>query len=120
VSRTDYNKEYYATESGKAKVRAGVAKYLATEKGKRTQFNQRLRKHGITADDYDHLLYQQGGGCALCGAVKSKHGSRLAVDHCHTTGHIRGLLCFNCNRKLGSLEADPAWIARAMVYTNRN
>lgn len=56
--------------------------------------------YGITLADYDEMLEQQRGGCAICGGVSSD-GSRLAVDHDHETGEVRGLLCMNCNLKLG-------------------
>lgn len=65
--------------------------------------------YGITADDYDSLLAAQGGRCAICRAQpKSK---RLAVDHDHKSGAVRGLLCSRCNHDL----MGSAWDSMAMA-----
>lgn len=61
------------------------------------------QQRGMTIEDYDTLLESQRGVCKLCGAAPTT--KRLAVDHCHETGRIRGLLCFMCNRNLiGRIE----------------
>lgn len=52
----------------------------------------------LTVDDYDLLLKRQGGVCAICGKPPKK--TRLAVDHDHKTGKVRGLLCFYCNFRI--------------------
>jgi hypothetical protein len=73
----------------------------------------RLRRlYGIGVEEYD-ALYAYQGGCALCGAQHGK--TRLAVDHSHASGEVRGLLCFTCNRKLGErISAD--WLLKAHQY----
>ena len=75
------------------------------------------RKYGITPEDYDRMLAEQGGHCALCSKTESdeKHG-RLNIDHCHTTGKVRGLLCTPHNRALGTLGDNEEGIARALKY----
>ena len=70
------------------------------------------RCYGLSQGAYDAMLDGQGGGCALCGQ-KCKSGRSLAVDHCHTTGTVRGLLCGNCNRGLGMFQDDPELMRRA-------
>jgi hypothetical protein len=69
---------------------------------------------GVTADDYDAMLIKQGGLCAIC-RLRGEGKKRLHVDHCHSTGKIRGLLCFPCNFALGhyrdSIELHKAAIA---------
>lgn len=61
--------------------------------------NNRLhREFGITSAKYEELFAYQGKICAICGTAKTRH--RLAVDHDHATGKIRGLLCDECNLKL--------------------
>jgi len=57
----------------------------------------------------------QGGICAIC-KKPPQQNKRLAVDHCHTTGDIRGLLCDLCNRGLGFFQDDIERIAIAIVY----
>jgi hypothetical protein len=75
-----------------------------------------LREYGVTTDQYDRLLIEQGGGCAICGVERSHDGRALAVDHCHSTGRVRGLLCAHCNRAIGLLGDDPERLRRASQY----
>lgn len=72
--------------------------------------------YGITQEEYLQLVESQGGGCAICGAEKSKDGRRLAVDHCHETGVVRGALCDLCNRGLGFFQDSTEKLARAIQY----
>lgn len=81
---------------------------------RRQEFRRGLRRfYNLTIEDYNARLKQQNGTCAACGkpetAKFTKTGvtKRLAVDHCHNTGRIRGLLCARCNRVLG-LVADSS------------
>lgn len=78
--------------------------------------NYTLRsKYGITADEYQALLGRQGGVCAICRQpeklMRGGRVRRLAVDHDHRTGRIRGLLCHSCNATIGFLRDDPAFAA---------
>ena len=59
-----------------------------------------MRKYGITEHQYECMLEMQGGGCGICGYVPGEGKRRLAVDHDHKTGEVRGLLCYRCNRGL--------------------
>ena len=75
--------------------------------------DQYLRStYGISAEDFDAMLTEQNGCCAICG--NKDDGRRLHVDHCHTTGKVRGLLCSPCNTKLGWLELRRKEIANYM------
>ena len=75
---------------------------------------------GITAEDYEQMLANQNGACAICKQeeteIHPRSGTqrRLAVDHCHDTGRIRGLLCNRCNRAIG-LFRDSAQIIRSAI-----
>lgn len=73
------------------------------------------RKFGITPDEYDRMLEAQGNVCAICNAPCAT-GRRLAVDHDHRTGAIRGLLCFRCNVVLGKFDDDLDLFASATTY----
>lgn len=77
---------------------------------------KRLKEqYGLTSADRDAMTVAQGGVCALC--FKAPHpGRRLHVDHDHTTGRIRGLLCPNCNWYLAKIERDAGLIARIRSY----
>jgi hypothetical protein len=75
------------------------------------------QQYGITVEDYDVMLTSQNGGCAICGAEKPGGRTRyFAVDHCHATGDVRGLLCTKCNRGLGLFNDDTGRMERAVKY----
>lgn len=74
------------------------------------------KKYGITAEDYEALLVKQNHGCKICGKTEEKNGRRLAVDHCHENGYVRGLLCSNCNKGLGCFQDDTDRMRVAMTY----
>lgn len=78
-------------------------------------FRHRLRKYGLTPDSYSALLKKQKGVCAICKNTCST-GYRLAVDHCHASGRVRGLLCRTCNIVLGKFQDDVSRFARAAQY----
>lgn len=63
------------------------------------------RVYNITVEEYDQILASQKGRCAMCGRLPTTR--RLAVDHDHKTGLVRGLLCWTCNRLLGSAHDSP-------------
>lgn len=74
-----------------------------------------LRKSfGITIAEYEEMLESQGGTCAICRGTESV--GRLAVDHCHSTGKIRGLLCTNCNQAIGKFKDSGPLLLRAIEY----
>lgn len=73
------------------------------------------RKYGITLEQYEYQLNIQLGGCAVCKQA-CETGNRLAVDHNHSTGKIRGLLCKNCNIALGALKEDEDLIWNMLEY----
>jgi len=79
-------------------------------------------KYGITVEEYQRLYDLQEGRCAVCGqsetAIDPQRGTvkKLAVDHDHITGRVRGLLCGACNRALGLLKEDLDLVARLINY----
>lgn len=74
-----------------------------------------LRQFGISEDDYDRMLQDQDGRCAIC-FKECSTGRNLAVDHCHETGQVRGLLCTRCNMGIGYFSDDPNVILQAARY----
>ena len=75
-----------------------------------------VRNFGLSSAAYDAMLAGQGGVCAICNKA-DQTGKRLAVDHDHETGQVRGLLCGQCNMWLGQLEARGwAMVSRAINY----
>lgn len=76
-----------------------------------------LRRHyGITVEQYDSLLLNQDGRCAICGKTVEENGQRLHVDHDHETGRVRGLLCNACNPGIGFFKHNPDLLKKAMGY----
>jgi hypothetical protein len=75
-----------------------------------------LAKYGVTPEGYQDLLDKAGGCCEICGTDTCATGYKLAIDHCHTTGKVRGVLCQACNTALGSFKDDADIIRRAIAY----
>ena len=75
------------------------------------------RRYGITQQDYEVMIAEQNNQCAICNATEpgGRHNSGyFVVDHCHTTGKVRKLLCHNCNTALG-LVGDNTHILQSMI-----
>lgn len=82
--------------------------------------NYLSRNYGITIDIYREMLNNQDHKCAICGGegftMATHHKTKLVVDHCHSTGVVRGLLCHNCNRALGLLQDSRLVLENAIKY----
>lgn len=82
-----------------------------------------LKEHyGLTLEQYEAKLSEQGGVCAICGKPPlggSTSTASLHVDHDHVTGEIRALLCHKCNPAIGQFSDDPALLERAAAYLRR-
>lgn len=81
-------------------------------------------KYGISWDEWLDLYNSQEGKCPICSRFcpihpKSK-GQGFAVDHCHTTGRVRSLLCIPCNSAIGQLQEDPEIMKRAITYVEHH
>lgn len=86
---------------------------------KRHKRSELMKAFGINADQYEAMLQEQNYVCAIC--HKSDICKRdLAVDHCHVTRRIRGLLCTNCNMALGKFQDDLHNLRKAVEYMERD
>ena len=74
-------------------------------------------RFGLTGRDYEEMLKQQNGTCAICHHPPKK--KRLDVDHNHQTGEIRGLLCFSCNYGLGFFERRQVRFRDILAYVEK-
>lgn len=91
--------------------------YQKTEKGQLcTHRNHLKRKYGITVEMYNMIFSRQGGKCAICETEQKDLDRRLCVDHDHSTGKIRGLLCRFCNTGVGDFKEDVDRMFRAINY----
>ena len=78
-----------------------------------------LNRFGITIDEAETILDDQGGVCAICEEeIEDPRGFSPHVDHDHATGEVRGVLCFHCNAGLGQFKDDPERLRAAIVYLN--
>lgn len=78
------------------------------------------QSYGIGLPDYMKMYTEQKGKCSVCGNERPNFGKcGLVIDHCHSKGHIRGLLCVHCNTGLGQFRDDPVLLAKAIEYLKR-
>jgi len=94
-------------------------KYRNSEKGKENRYRLWLKfKYGITPEQWNVMYTKQNGCCAICKkqSGKLKSNRKLAVDHCHDTNIIRGLLCQACNTAIGKLHHDITILQNAIDY----
>lgn len=107
---------------------------VATEMRKWSANNQRsvratkMKKHfGISIEQYEALYEQAKGCCQICGVAIPSHldndakklAAKVAIDHDHKTGRVRGLLCGSCNCSIGYMLDDPARLRAAAEYLER-
>ena len=77
---------------------------------------KKLKKYGITIDQYDAMLKFQNNCCNICKTHKSEFKKNLAVDHCHKTGKVRKLLCHKCNTTLGLMDENIDNLNKLIEY----
>ena len=85
---------------------------------KRRKRSNLMKDFGINADQYEAMLQEQNHVCAICGKQDICNRD-LAVDHCHITKQVRGLLCTNCNMALGKFQDDLQNLQKAIQYMER-
>lgn len=79
--------------------------------------NYRLQNlYGIDLDTYNKMLQEQNGVCKICKGEDNGPWGTLAVDHCHETGKVRGLLCAMCNKGLGQFKDNQELLKEAIEY----
>jgi Recombination endonuclease VII len=102
------------------KVRASKRRWRQRNKGdKRRDYNLK-QLYGITSEWFYSKLEEQGGGCAICGAMdKGRKVRSLHVDHSHKSKLNRGILCELCNHAVERLENIPDWAKKAEAYLDR-
>lgn len=93
--------------------------YMA--KGRARGHRHALKRYGITTEQYLTMLEEQGGVCRICGNAETAttptgRSKALAVDHCHKSNRVRGLLCDACNKGLGAFEDDVVRLTAAIKY----
>ncbi len=101
-------------------------KYNSCEEYSQTYRKRAVLKYGISIEEYDRMLEAQGNVCAICKLPERATNKRsgrvhnLAVDHCHDSGKVRGLLCSNCNTAIGLLKENADLFQSAVNYLKEN
>jgi len=72
--------------------------------------------YGISLEEYNKILENQGGVCAIC----EKLNDKMHVDHCHETGAVRGILCMPCNTSLGIFGDNVIGIKKVLEYLEKS
>jgi hypothetical protein len=109
AQRAKHNRTYY--NANKVKWQS-----LPSQSTNSQMRHQRQRKYGVSQEQFAAMLISQGGACAICGATEAGGRGTFHVDHCHSLGTVRGLLCHNCNVGLGHFRDDTALLLRASNY----
>lgn len=112
-----YQAERARTEEGREQHRRASEKW---SHGPRREYNLQWR-YGLTLAEYDAMREAQGDRCGICGANEpGGRGKTWCIDHCHTTGAVRGLLCTACNMAIGQMNDDPIRLRAAADYIERH
>lgn len=107
----------YTTENSYIDPNSGARKCRACQhEGSKRRFRHHL--YGLTLEQYEFLLREQRGRCAICGTERNGEVA-LAVDHDHSTGRVRGILCDPCNIGIGGFHDDSALLRAAITYLQR-
>jgi len=94
-------------------------KYRNGREGKRANKRSQLKiLYGMTIEEYEKMLKEQNGKCAICKS-RNNNGNSLHVDHNHTTGKIRGLLCHKCNTALGIVNESKTILLSMISYLEK-
>jgi hypothetical protein len=107
-------KRYRQSPKGKKAGQEYQRRYVKSRRGKEVRLRYHLQHtYGISLDKYNRLCEKQHNRCAICFRAHPGH-KRLCVDHSHTTGKVRGLLCHNCNLMLGVYN-DSILVLQAVI-----
>lgn len=111
-------------QSDPQKYLRAAAKYRNSNRSKLAAYKLKDR-YNLTPEQYKKMQAKQNNRCAICGEEETalhnhtKKPLKLAVDHCHTTGKVRGLLCQDCNRGIGKFHDDIERLRSAITYLSK-
>lgn len=117
--QSQYQKKYYKNNRKKVLDR-NRKRYSENDSLRKKIYEHSLTsKYGLTTKEYNEILEKQNQCCAICERHKSNFKLPLFVDHNHKTKKIRGLLCRDCNSKLGVVE-QMQFLKKATEYLECN
>lgn len=104
------------------KIKEHQKKWYDNNKDKKLAYSRASklkRKYGLSIEEYKDKLVSQGHACKICGAKTAQESNpnrEFAVDHCHITGKVRGLLCIKCNTGIGMFNDNTELLISAYNY----
>jgi hypothetical protein len=119
------NKEYFQ-EYYKSTTSPESRKEMWEKQKDKPSVKQKSRDHhlktmyGITQDEYNQMFEKQEGCCAICNKHQSEVSRALSVDHNHSNGKVRGLLCHTCNSAIGKFYDNVSLLENAITYLKNN
>lgn len=114
---TPERKAYLKAHEQLPKTKARRKKYEEKPENKEAKYIKSLERfYKLSKKDYDEMLLKQDNKCAICFQSQL---SKLSVDHCHTTGRVRGLLCRQCNLGIGCLKDNVNFLSNAITYLSK-
>lgn len=112
-ARRAYGRKYWAEH----KKQKQIYDKARRQENKRKYFMQKIkRSYRITAEEFDLMLSRSYGRCDIC--YKCFSGREPFIDHDHSSGNVRGLLCSKCNFSVGLLDDNPEIVDRLYRYLN--
>lgn len=101
----------------KEKAKGYMKKFRSNPDNKRKIISSAYKtKYGITLEEYEQILKEQNNCCYICNIEEGYNNKPLYVDHCHSSGKIRRLLCQHCNTGLGMFKDNPELLIKAADY----
>lgn len=120
--KREYNARAEVQERRRETQREAWRKVPAEKKRERSR-RLLIRQYGMQPEDFDTMLITQDGKCKICGCVLAPVGTRThdapAIDHDHSIGHVRGILCGRCNTGLGQFQDRTDLLRAAINYLER-
>lgn len=107
--------KYAENEAHREKTRQQVKEWQ--QANPRARKRQRIKKYGLTLDQFDALMESANHQCQICGYSDTISRKFFPViDHCHDTEKVRGVLCMNCNQGIGKFQDSPERLEAAITY----
>lgn len=120
---SEYDREYYKRNKAKRKkqktewYRANREAMLVKMRDSTPRY--RAAGYGLTLEELQAMYVAQDYKCAICQRHEDTFCRSLAIDHCHSTGLVRGLLCGSCNTAIGRLGDNVEGLKRATAYLEK-
>jgi len=112
------HRKYKTNPENRKKINLVAKEWRGKNKDKVSEYNRksRIKRLGVESFDFDGMLATQGGACAICRNPEKPKLKGWHVDHCHSTGKIRGILCQHCNIGLGQFRDNVETLNAAIAY----